>query len=74
MEYYDWEISASKQSVGEIFAWGKEKTEVNQIPNIQEYSTAITELWNEGKKLINVTLFTAHYLFKEEPNKTIMIQ
>lgn len=52
MEYYDWEKSASKQSVNEIFAWGGEKLEADQIPNILEYSTATTVLWNEGEKLI----------------------
>lgn len=44
MEYYDWDKSASKRSVEEIH-----KTDAASIPNISNYKTATSELWNEGK-------------------------
>lgn len=43
MEYYVWENNASKTSVEALF--GKPAEE---IPNVVEYSTAVTNLMNEG--------------------------
>ncbi|GLV42646.1 mitochondrial ribosomal protein S35 [Carabus blaptoides fortunei] len=44
MEYYDWDKSVSKRNVEEIH-----KAEAASIPNIHNYKTATTELWNEGE-------------------------
>lgn len=47
MEYYDWNKNASKASIEAIF--GKKSEE---IPNISEYSDAVTLLMNEGENLL----------------------
>lgn len=44
MERYDWESSASRKSIEQLF--GKPYTE---IPNSGAYSTAVDKLMNEGK-------------------------
>lgn len=43
MEYYDWNNNASKKSIEALF--GKPAEE---IPHIAEYSTAVSNLMNEG--------------------------
>lgn len=49
MEYYDWENSISKQNVNTIFGWNEANVDLNNIPNINEYKNAASNLWNEGK-------------------------
>lgn len=43
MEYYEWKNNASKKSIEALV--GKPSDE---IPNIEEYSTAVSNLMNEG--------------------------
>lgn len=43
MEYYDWNTNTSKTSIQALF--GKP---VEEIPKVNEYSTAVTNLMNEG--------------------------
>lgn len=43
MEYYEWENNASKKSIEALFGKCAE-----EIPNIDQYSTAVSNLMNEG--------------------------
>nr|CAI5832901.1 unnamed protein product [Callosobruchus analis] len=47
MEYYNWNNNASKKSVEALFGKPTE-----DIPNVQEYSEAVSTLINEGKRNI----------------------
>ncbi|CAH1970294.1 unnamed protein product [Acanthoscelides obtectus] len=52
MEYYDWSKNASKKSVEALF--GKQ---TEDIPNVKEYSEAVSTLMNEGESEYSVTKY-----------------
>ncbi|XP_018569209.1 28S ribosomal protein S35, mitochondrial [Anoplophora glabripennis] len=52
MEYYDWNKNASKASIEAIFGRLSE-----EIPNVSEYSDAVTFLMNEGESEYSVTKY-----------------
>lgn len=51
MEYYEWNNNASKKSVEALF-----EKPAEEIPYVEEYSTAVSNLMNEGiysEKFVN---------------------
>lgn len=61
MEYYEWKNNASKTNIEALF--GKPAEE---IPTVEEYSTAVTNLMNEGIIIIFGGFFNHDFFFRRK--------
>lgn len=59
MEYYDWNLNASKTNVETLF--GKPAEE---IENVKEYSESVANLMNEGDDFNSINSFANDFYFR----------